>query len=114
MLNQKISTGSRVAKSISGIEHIDLDSAMRSDVKSKSEADLDDDGTGELLGIIKTKFGTNFQVKKLFIELKPDMQKMSYKKLTLQTTASFLVVIATLSSITTIFRDQKSTDFTTG
>ena len=47
MLNQKISTGSRVAKSISGIEHIDLDSAMRSDARSKSEADLDDDGTGK-------------------------------------------------------------------
>lgn len=46
MLNQKISTGSRVAKSISGIEHIDLDSAMRSNSRSKSEADLDDDGTG--------------------------------------------------------------------
>ena len=48
MLNQKIATGSRVAKSISGIEHIDLDDSMRSNLrKADQSVDLDDDGSGE-------------------------------------------------------------------
>ena len=48
MLNQKICTGSRVAKSITGIEHLDLDDSMRSNARSSDlDNQQDDDGTGE-------------------------------------------------------------------